>query len=304
MTIFGLYGEVYVPPEDDIIVELQNISYYQTGQDIIVNTTIVQGYCANLSLRYHYSPDYNLSWTALSYLADSNTTAHTGYSWTTFDFPMGVGWYMLFVRGYDNDSFNFSGYQTICYPVQLPLPLGGGTSAGWNLVSLPKNEVVAKTLVRFVNDTHNYTWNEAVTNNVVLNFLYGWFDGHYTLNDTFLGYKGYWIYFYNTGYDLWINVTATNGTDWLYLGAMLSIDDSQFYLLILISLWAFFIFLYEEKQKNIYALCLVFLGLPLGIIISGIAYYNSYPFGYLISFIIILISFLIPAYNQYKGKKK
>jgi hypothetical protein len=244
-----------------------------------------------------------------------NTTAHTGYSLITFDFPQGAGWYNLSVKGFDNDSYNFSGYQIICYPMQLPLPLGGGVSEEWNLVSLPKDEEIAKTLVRFVNDTHNYTWNEAVTNNVVLNFFYGWFDGHYTLNDTFLGYKGYWIYLYKDDYSIWVNTTGNTtsfnysslnvtGSPWLYLGAMLSIDDSQFYLLILISLWAFFIFLYEEKQKNIYALCLVFLGLPLGIIISGIAYYNSYPFGYLISFIIILISFLIPAYNQYKGKKK
>jgi hypothetical protein len=117
---------------------------------------------------------------------------------------------------------------------------------------------------------------------------------------------GKYVYVNLTGSTSSINYSSLNETDsdWLYLGAMLSIDDSQFYLLILISLWAFFIFLYEEKQKNIYALCLVFLGLPLGIIISGIAYYNSYPFGYLISFIIILISFLIPAYNQFKSKKK
>jgi hypothetical protein len=291
---------------DWVIVDLQDIDYYQTGQDIIVNTTIVQGYCINNSLYYYYASDYNLSWSAFEVLVDWNTTAHTGYSLTTFDYPEGVGWYRVFVRGYDNDSYNQSDYQEFVCPMRTPLPLGGGTSQGWNLVSLPKNEVVAKTLVRFVNATHNYTWNEAVTNGVSLDFLYGWSrpNQNYVINITFDPYCGYWIYLYKNDYRIWINVTAANGTDWLYLRAILSIDDSQFYLLILISLWAFFIFLYEEKQKNIYALCLVFLGLPLGIIISGIAYYNSYPFGYLISFIIILISFLIPAYNQYKGKKK
>jgi len=119
----------------------------------------------------------------------------------------------------------------------------------------------------------------------------------YVVNATYTG---------NTTTNSSFNYSSLNETDsnWLYLGAMLTIDNAQFYLLVLISLWAFFIFLFEDKGKNIYALCIVFLGLPLGIIISGIAYYNSYPFGYLISFIIILISFLIPAYSQYKNKKK
>lgn len=117
---------------------------------------------------------------------------------------------------------------------------------------------------------------------------------------------GYTVYGNATGNESSFNESSINetGSPWLYLGAMLTIDNSQFYLLVLISLWAFFIFLFEDKGKNIYALCIVFLGLPLGIIISGIAFYNSYPFGYLISFIIILISFLIPAYSQYKTKKK
>lgn len=115
----------------------------------------------------------------------------------------------------------------------------------------------------------------------------------------------------STSYSVYANATGFNesslnetGSPWLYLGAMLSIDDSQFYLMILISVWLFFIFIYEEKEKTIYALCIIFLGIPLGLIMSGIAYYNSYPFGYLISFIVILISFLLPIYNQYKGKKK
>jgi hypothetical protein len=154
-------------------------------------------------------------------------------------------------------------------------------------------------------DAYNFTSTGIIPPSLTIKLLKNYVNCSGTLiyNTNLTGYT---VYGNATGNESSFNESSLNETDsdWLYLGAMLSIDDSQFYLLILISLWAFFIFLYEEKQKNIYALCLVFLGLPLGIIISGIAYYNSYPFGYLISFIIILISFLIPAYNQYKGKKK
>jgi hypothetical protein len=102
-----------------------------------------------------------------------------------------------------------------------------------------------------------------------------------------------------------VNVTDCNSSGlWLYLGAMLTLDNGQFFLLILIGLWSYFIYLYYKEKEVIFTFCIICCGLPLGIIISGVAYYNSYPFGYLISFILILISFLIPTYGMYQKNKK
>jgi hypothetical protein len=104
-----------------------------------------------------------------------------------------------------------------------------------------------------------------------------------------------------------VNVTTMdcNASDlWLYLGAMLTLDNGQFFLLILIGLWSYFIYLFYKEKEVIFSFCIICCGLPLGIILSGVAYYNSYPFGYLISFILILISFLIPTYAMYKKNKK
>jgi hypothetical protein len=85
---------------------------------------------------------------------------------------------------------------------------------------------------------------------------------------------------------------------------MLTLDNGQFFLLILIGLWSYFIYLFYKEKEVIFSFCIICCGLPLGIILSGVAYYNSYPFGYLISFILILISFLIPTYAMYKKNKK
>jgi hypothetical protein len=92
--------------------------------------------------------------------------------------------------------------------------------------------------------------------------------------------------------------------NWLYLGSTLTLDDSQFFLFILIGLWSYFIYLFYTYKEVIFSFCIIGTGIPLGIILSGVAYYNSFPFGYLITFIVILISFLIPSYAVYKKKEK
>lgn len=120
---------------------------------------------------------------------------------------------------------------------------------------------------------------------------------NYTLNST-----GYTVYANYTGNCSSIDCNSSGL--WLYLGAMLTLDNGQFFLLILIGLWSYFIYLFYREKEVIFAFCIICCGLPLGIILSGVAYYNSYPFGYLISFILIIISFLIPTYSMYQKNKK
>jgi hypothetical protein len=160
----------------------------------------------------------------------------------------------------------------------------------WNFINGTKNVDVFDTIPFLYNGT-KYTWS---INTTYYNLSY-----NISYNFTFE------ILFDN------LNLTGgncsfdPNATDvWLYLGAMLTLDNGQFFLLILIGLWSYFIYLFYREKEVIFAFCIICCGLPLGIILSGVAYYNSYPFGYLISFILIIISFLIPTYSMYQKNKK
>ena len=71
-------------------------------------------------------------------------------------------------------------------------------STGWNLVALPCNNNVSLNNLTIVHDGNAYTWNEAVTNGYVLQYVYT-IDrntGSYTtINELVPGY-GYWLYCY------------------------------------------------------------------------------------------------------------
>lgn len=144
----------------------------------------------------------------------------------------------------------------------------------------------------------NYTGNK--TNLYLFENIFNATGFHnYTINST-----GYTVFANYTGNYSNVSMDCNSSDLWLYLGAMLTFDTGQFFLLILIGLWSYFIYLYYREKEVIFTFCIICCGLPLGIIISGVAYYNSYPFGYLISFILILISFLIPTYGMYQKNKK
>jgi len=68
----------------------------------------------------------------------------------------------------------------------------------WNLVGLPFNRHINKNnLTVFYNGT-NYNWQQAVDNNIVIGFIYGWVENTqgYELTDLLVPGKGFWIYSY------------------------------------------------------------------------------------------------------------
>ena len=69
----------------------------------------------------------------------------------------------------------------------------------WNLISLPFNESVNKANIIVSYDNTNYSWNDAVTNNIVLNFIYYWnkTNQNYQLKDILEPGYGYWVYAYH-----------------------------------------------------------------------------------------------------------
>lgn len=355
-SIFDVYGELWVAPPS-YFISINSTSPYDgenyaykfpgwLGQHTIWNlsaTVYQNGYFySNVIFCFeniridgcsYDSPGIHICEKNIFFLYDGLLEDGHEYTFT-------VNYSIIGSSIYINNSYSF-----IFNDVSIfPRPLGMGSN--WNLVSLPKNSIIPLTSIYIRNATNNYTWNQAVTNGIVMDDIFGWYNNGYTINTTMENYSGYWMYFYNIDYEIWINTsnvsaitpitlfqniinaygfhnytlnasgynvfanytgnyTDPNSTgDWIYLGAMLTLDNGQFFLLILIGLWSYFIYLFYAYKEVIFSFCIICCGLPLGIILSGVAYYNSYPFGYLISFILILISFLIPTYSQYQKNKK
>jgi len=69
---------------------------------------------------------------------------------------------------------------------------------GWDIVGLPYNVSIAKISVNVTNNSVDYTWDDAVSNNIILGFIYGWntTDQLFELCDDFVPGRGYWMYAY------------------------------------------------------------------------------------------------------------
>jgi len=67
---------------------------------------------------------------------------------------------------------------------------------GWQIFSIPLQYQIQKTDVIVVYDGTEYTWQEAISNNLVVNYLYGWDrenKQYYSASDTLEPGFGYWI---------------------------------------------------------------------------------------------------------------
>jgi len=71
-------------------------------------------------------------------------------------------------------------------------------SANWNKMSLPFNQSVNKTDIIVSYSGTNYTWDEAASSNIILNFIYGWnrIGQNYELIDTLNPGYAYWVWAY------------------------------------------------------------------------------------------------------------
>jgi len=85
----------------------------------------------------------------------------------------------------------------------------GGLMENWNFISLPVNESINKTRITVYYAGANYSWNDAVSNGYMSDFLFGWNRNSqsYTFTNTLVPGYGYWVYAYNPC-DLWVeNIT-------------------------------------------------------------------------------------------------
>jgi hypothetical protein len=80
---------------------------------------------------------------------------------------------------------------------QMELPVTN-LSQRWNLVSVPFNLTIAKSELQVRWNSSVYTWAEAVSAGLVLDFIYEWNRSiqSYGLKNTLIPGRGYWMYAY------------------------------------------------------------------------------------------------------------
>jgi hypothetical protein len=123
-----------------------------------------------------------------------------------------------------------------------PIPTGGEAGAKWCLMSLPvPSDDVDVDDLHFVNLSHNYTFSEAVANNVVMEDFYGWdvVGQRFVISTDFDSYYGYWMYLYKGDYSLWV---ATDGG--------VEVDNTGNYFMLSIIVGVGIVFLYPMFFKN------------------------------------------------------
>jgi hypothetical protein len=67
---------------------------------------------------------------------------------------------------------------------------------GWNMMGLPDETALPITNSHIFYSGTTYTWSQAVTNQIILGFVYGW-NQMYTLETIFQPGHAYWMYAYH-----------------------------------------------------------------------------------------------------------
>ncbi|MFA5102634.1 MAG: DUF2341 domain-containing protein [Candidatus Thermoplasmatota archaeon] len=69
----------------------------------------------------------------------------------------------------------------------------------WNIIAMPFNKALIKTDINISYNGTEYTWDQAVSNNIILGFIYGWnrTGNSYQLDNTLEPGNGYWLWAYH-----------------------------------------------------------------------------------------------------------
>lgn len=97
-------------------------------------------------------------------------------------------------------------YENAVRPIAPPLSTGS-----WKMISHLNNSTIDETTLRFVNDTNNYTWAQAISNNIIVGYLYTWDGNNYEYNTNINGYEGGWLYFQDTSYEVYEDAESQTG---------------------------------------------------------------------------------------------
>ncbi|HWR27945.1 MAG TPA: DUF2341 domain-containing protein, partial [Candidatus Thermoplasmatota archaeon] len=137
-----------------------------------------------------------------------NGTGNTGPSTYTFnglmdevklsDNARSAGWILTEY----NNQYNPSGFYQMGSEeegAQLEYIYTIPVQTHWNLISLPFNTSLIKSEINISYNGTTYTWNQAISNNIIIGFLYGWnrTGQSYLLQNTLEPGCGYWMWAYH-----------------------------------------------------------------------------------------------------------
>ena len=112
---------------------------------------------------------------------------------------------------YNSTSLIVYDFQIICSISSLEYSYNISLNDNWNLVSLPVNESFNKDNITVNYLGVNYSWDEAVSSSIILDYIYSWnaTNQKYEIADIFDPGQGYWVYAYYEC-DLWISSNASS----------------------------------------------------------------------------------------------
>jgi hypothetical protein len=156
-----------------------------------------------------------------------------------------------------------------------------------------------------VSGSHNYSWNNDLwvynvwanyTGNITEGNCSGiyWFnysDDNLTINISFNKDNNLYE---NSGYEI-------NENSWFYTASAIFLDNAQFFIIMILSLWLFFVSKYLKHKDKIIAFAIFGLSIPLSIIVATISL--DYAFGYFVVFIIPILSLVMLADSYFYAKK-
>lgn len=116
---------------------------------------------------------------------------------------------------FSNYTYNSSSlvpyeFQVICSDAPIQYTYYVSLNSEWNIVSLPVNQSFNKDNITVSYLGVNYSWDEAVSSSIILDFIYSWnaTDKKYEVTDVIGPGQSYWLYAYYEC-DLWVSSMIT-----------------------------------------------------------------------------------------------
>lgn len=206
-----------------------------------------------------------------------NKTLLVNNSWLINDYDVGNYTGLVLI----NNSVNTTG--TTEYQFRPLLGLNGEYWVWINLTGIPA-----------IITLHNFTVGLNFTN---LSGFITW-TGDYISNNTNISF--------NVSSNMTLNGTVNVNEDSYFLSGILTFENSQFFLMLLIGLWLFFVSEYIKYKESILAWIQLIFCFPVVLFLSSIAYFNSIPLVIPIIFIIPILGIylVVDAVFYSKGGKK
>jgi len=118
------------------------------------------------------------------------------------------------MMAYNNYSFTLQPFETRGVQIIFGKTFLTSLSSKWNIISPPYNQSIAKNdIIVWCNGT-SYSWQNAVSNNIILGFIYKWNrdNQNYIITDNLTPGDGHWMYAYHDC-DLWNRYLINQSND-------------------------------------------------------------------------------------------